>query len=173
MARRFRGSEEVRVDAKGRISIPAKFRRVFESCDPDWETGRRPQLVIVYGRDDWRHLELYTIEAIEEIDAQIDLMQRGSPERRLLESIMHGAAEEAEIDPDGRLLLPQKLREKIGLDDRAFFIASGDYLKLWRPEAYAEAEGDAVEALVASFEPGFDPRSLLPPRRPASRSAED
>ena len=52
LARRFRGSEEVKVDAKGRVSIPAKFRRVFESCDPDWETGRRPQLVIVYGRED-------------------------------------------------------------------------------------------------------------------------
>lgn len=176
MARRFRGSEEVKVDAKGRVSIPAKFRRVFESCDPDWETGKRPQLVIVYGREDWRHLELYTLEAIEEIDAQIDLMQRGSAERRLLESIMHGAAEEAEIDTDGRLVLPQKLREKIGLDDKAFFIAAGDYLKVWRPETYAEAEGDEVEALVASFEPGFDPRALLPQLVPAgarARAAEE
>ncbi len=159
------------MDAKGRVSIPAKFRRVFETCDPDWEPNRRPQLVIVYGRDDWRHLELYTIDAIHEIDAQIDLMQRGSPERRLLESIMHGSAEEAEIDPDGRLVLPQKLREKIGLDERAFFIASGDYLKVWRPETYAEAEGDEVEALVASFEPGFDPRALLPPLPPAAKTA--
>ena len=176
MARRFRGSEEVKVDAKGRVSIPAKFRRVFESCDPDWETGKRPQLVIVYGRADWRHLELYTLEAIEEIDAQIDQMQRGSPERRLLESIMHGAAEEAEIDPDGRLVLPQKLREKVGLDDRAFFVAAGDYLKVWRPETYDEAEGDAVEALVAELGEGFDPRSLLPPlasaRRAESRAAD-
>ncbi|WP_112872693.1 division/cell wall cluster transcriptional repressor MraZ [Paracoccus endophyticus] len=171
MARRFRGSDEVKVDAKGRVSIPAKFRRVFETCDPDWESGRRPQLVIVYGRDEWRHLELYTIEAIQEIDDQIDLMQRGSAERRLLESIMHGSAEEAEIDPDGRLVLPQKLREKIGLDDRAFFVAAGDYLKVWRPETYSEVEGDAVEALVASFEPGFDPRSLLPPLPPKTPGA--
>ena len=170
LARRFRGSEEVKVDAKGRVSIPAKFRRVFESCDPDWETGKRPQLVIVYGRADWRHLELYTLEAIEEIDAQIDQMQRGSPERRLLESIMHGAAEEAEIDPDGRLVLPQKLREKVGLDDRAFFVAAGDYLKVWRPETYDEAEGDAVEALVAELGEGFDPRSLLPPLASARRA---
>ena len=166
MARRFRGQDEVKVDAKGRLSIPAKFRRVFESCDPDWETGRRPQLVIVYGPSDWQHLELYTIEAIEEIDAQIDRMTRGSPERLWLERLMNGTAEEAEIDNDGRLLLPQKLREKIGLDDRAFFIASGDYLRLWNPDSYAEAEGNAVDAFAAEHPEGFDPRSFLPPLDP-------
>lgn len=151
------------MDAKGRLSIPAKFRRIFESCDPDWETGKRPQLVIVYGFADWRHLELYTMEAIEQIDAQIDRMPRGNEQRRLLERLMHGSAEEAEIDNDGRLLLPQKLREKIGLDDRAFIIASGDYLRLWNPDTYAEAEGDAVDAFAASLPEGFDPRAFLPP----------
>lgn len=161
VARRFRGQEEVRIDGKGRMSIPAKFRRVFEGCDPDWHTGERPKLVIVYGRPEWQHLELYTMEAIDEIDRSIDRMQRGSPERRLLESIMHGASEEAEIDQDGRLILPQKLREKLGLTDRAFFIASGDYLKVWKPETYAE-DGQDIEDFVASLEPGFDPRALLP-----------
>ncbi|MFD1882324.1 division/cell wall cluster transcriptional repressor MraZ [Paracoccus pacificus] len=162
MARRFRGSEEVKVDAKGRVSIPARFRRVFEACDPDWTSDRRAQLVIVYGTRDWQHLRLFTIEAIEEIDAQIDRMQRGSPERTLLESIMHGHSEEAEIDGDGRLVLPQKLREKIGLEDRAFFIASGDYIKVWTPAAY-EDEERRLEDLIPDFEPGADPLSLLPP----------
>ena len=151
------------MDAKGRLSIPAKFRRVFESCDPDWEAGRRPQLVIVYGEASRQHLELYTMQAIDEIDRQIDRMTRGTPERLWLERLMHGSAEEAEIDNDGRLLLPQKLREKIGLDDRAFFIASGDYLRLWNPGTYAEAEGNAVDAFAASYPDGFDPRSFLPP----------
>ena len=150
------------MDAKGRLSIPAKFRRIFESCDPDWDTGRRPQLVIVYGPNTWQHLELYTMQAIEEIDAQIDSMSRGTPERLLLERLMNGTAEEAEIDNDGRLVLPQKLREKIGLDDRAFFIASGDYLRLWNPEKYAEAEGNLLDAFAATQPPDFDPRSLLP-----------
>lgn len=151
----------MRIDGKGRMSIPAKFRRVFEACDPTFADRGRPQLVVVYGRPEWRHLELYTMEAIDEIDTGIDRMQRGSPERRLLESIMHGASEEAEIDTDGRLVLPQKLREKIGLDDRAFFIASGDYLKVWKPETYAE-DGQEIEDYVATLEPGFDPRALLP-----------
>ncbi|SMO36896.1 division/cell wall cluster transcriptional repressor MraZ [Paracoccus laeviglucosivorans] len=160
MARRFRGSEEVKVDAKGRVSIPAKFRRVFESCDPDWSTGKRPQMVIVFGTRDWKHLQLFTIEAMNEIDDSIAAMPRGSAERNLLENIYHGHAEETEIDGDGRLVLPQKLREKIGLADGAFFISAGDSLKVWTPESYAEEE-QRLESLVPDFEPGADPLSLL------------
>ncbi len=160
MARRFRGSEEVKVDAKGRVSIPAKFRRVFESSDTDWEPGRRAQLVIVDGTRDWNWLQLFTISAMEEIEAGIAAMPRGSAARNLLENIYQGHAEEAEIDGDGRLVLPQKLREKIGLTDSAFFISAGDSLKLWSPQAYAEEER-ALEARVPELEPGADPLSLL------------
>ncbi|QRZ13477.1 division/cell wall cluster transcriptional repressor MraZ [Paracoccus methylovorus] len=160
MARRFRGSEEVKVDAKGRVSIPAKFRRVFEACDPDWQAGKRPQLVVVFGTRDWKYLQLFTMEAMDEIDNGISAMKRGSAERNLLENIYHGHAEEADIDGDGRLVLPQKLREKIGLTDSAFFISAGDSLKVWSPENYAEEER-RLEELVPDFEPGADPLSLL------------
>lgn len=160
MARRFRGSEEVKVDGKGRLSIPAKFRRVFEACDPEFEAGRRAQLVIVYGFQDWTQLRLYTIEAINQIDALIGTKPIGSPERNYLETMMFGLSEEAEIDGDGRLVLPQKLREKIGLDDRALFVALGDYLRLSTPETYA-ADLRAMEASMPTFAPGADPLSLL------------
>lgn len=169
MARRFRGSEEVKVDAKGRVSIPAKFRRVFEASDPEWETGKRPQLVIVYGTESWKHLQLFTLEAIEEVDDQISRLQRGSAARNLLENIYHGHAEEADIDGDGRLVLPQKLREKIGLSDSAFFIAAGDYLKVWSPENYKEEERQ-LEERVPEFEPGADPLSLLAQAAPAAEA---
>lgn len=160
MARRFRGSEEVKVDAKGRVSIPAKFRRVFEASDPDWEAGKRPQLVIVFGTRDWKYLQLFTINAINEIDEQIARLDRGSPRRNYLEHIYHGHSEETEIDGDGRLVLPQKLRDKIGLSDSAVFISGGDNLRVWSPEAYQDEER-ALEARVPELEPGADPLSLL------------
>ena len=162
MARRFRGTEEVKVDAKGRISIPAKFRRVFEACDPDWsESDQRPHLVIVYGTRDWNHIRLYTIQAIDKIDDRIEMMQPGTAERSYLETVMHGLSDESEIDGDGRLVLPHKLRDKIGLSDKAVFMASGDHLKLWAPDEY-EAELARIEAQVLDLKPGADPLSLLP-----------
>ena len=81
MARKFRGSFHQKVDGKGRVSIPASFRRVVESGDPDWTDGLRPNLVIVYGLDSQKRLDCYTLNAIEDIEDRIDLMQPGSPER--------------------------------------------------------------------------------------------
>ena len=63
-------------------------------------------------------------------------------------------------------LLPQRLREKIGLDDRAFFMAQGDYLKVSTPETH-DADLAAIEAEMPALEPGADPLSLLPPAPPA------
>lgn len=164
MARRFRGSDTFKVDAKGRVSIPAAFRRVIEASDPDWHEGLKPQIVIVYGddRQDW--LEVYTMTAIAEIDDQIEAMQRGSPERLWLESLMHGASIETEIDGDGRLVLPQKLREKVGLTDEAFFISAGDYFKIWKPETHRRKSERHTAKLAEQYPEDFDPRSLLPSR---------
>jgi len=164
VARRFRGSDTFKVDAKGRVSIPAPFRRVIEASDPEWNPGQRPNIVIVYGdeRQDW--LEVYTMRAIEEIDEQIEEMQRGSPERLWLEELMHGQSMETQIDDDGRLVLPQRLREKVGLTSEAFFISAGDYFKIWKPETYAAKAGHRAARLAEQYPEDFDPRSLLPPR---------
>ncbi len=165
MARRFRGESHHKVDGKGRVSIPALFRRVLEAGDPDWTDGLRPQLVIVYGDHRRKFLECFTIEAIDEVDAKIDALPRGSMERRMLERLIHGQSHPTEVDGDGRLTLPQKLREKIGLDGEAFFIASGDTFQIWRPETYEAEELARTEAWLDELPDDFDPMSLLDANR--------
>ena len=78
LGRRFRREGLYKVDSKGRVSIPALFRRVIESCDPNWTEGLPPELVIVYGDERRKFIECYTIEAIEEVDSKIDRLPRGS-----------------------------------------------------------------------------------------------
>jgi MraZ protein len=68
------------------------------------------------------------------------------------------------VDEDGRIVLPQKLREKIDLDETAFFIASGDRFQIWKPETYAAEEEARTEAWLDEKGPDFDPMSLLPDR---------
>ena len=160
MARKFRGSEDVKVDGKGRMSVPARFRRIFEAGDPDWKPADRARMIVVYGPASWKKLEFYTIEAAERIDDEIDQLPRGSQERLWLETLMNGMATEAEIDTDGRLVLPQKLRDKAGLEGEAFFTAKGDFIEVWSPENYSESSG-SLEAFMAQFPDDFDPRSFL------------
>lgn len=166
MARRFRGSDTFKVDAKGRVSIPAPFRRVIEASDPDWTEGLRPNIVVVYGPETQDWLEVYSMDAVHEMDAQIALMQRGSPERLRVEELMYGQSIEAQIDDDGRLTIPQRLRDKIGLRNEAFFISAGDYFRIWNPETYEERATRRSARLAEQYPEDFDPRSLLPPLPP-------
>ena len=162
MARVFRGEGTHKVDGKGRVSIPALFRRVLEASDPDWTEGLNPNLVIVYGDQRRKYLECYTMEAIAEVDARISRMQRGSIERRMLEKLFNGQSLPASVDETGRLVLPAKQRQKIGLDGEAYFIATGDTFQIWNPETYEQEEAAKAEAWLEDMPEDFDPLTLLP-----------
>lgn len=154
------------MDAKGRVSIPAGFRRVIETGDPDWREGLRPRLVIVYGNPAVSYLECFTMTSIEEVERQIQAMPRGSIERRRLERVIHGRSIEIEIDPDGRLVLPPKARERVEMSDTALFMGAGDTFQIWNPETYAAQE--AAEDLEWMEQDGaiVDPFTYLPGRGP-------
>ncbi len=161
MARRFRGESHHKVDAKGRVSVPAPFRRVLEAGDPDWTRGLRPQFVIHYGGESQKFLEVYTMEAIDEVDRKIAALPRGSTRRRILEDLFQGQSLPSEVDRDGRLILPQKLRDKLELEDEALFIGSGDTFKIWKPETYETVGRARIAAFLAEQPEDFDVLSLL------------
>ncbi len=160
VARRFRGESVHKVDSKGRVSIPALFRRVLEAGDPDWKDGLQPNVVIVYGGDSQNYLECYTQQAIDEVDAKISALPRGSKRRRALERIFNGQSLPTQTDDTGRLVLPAKLRDKVGITNEAYFAASGDTFQIWEPTAFA-ARDDDIEAFIAMEGEDFDPLTWL------------
>ena len=149
------------MDGKGRVSIPAGFRRVLENGDPSWSEGKAPEFVIVYGDHRRKYLECYTLDAAAEVDAQIADLPRGSIERRMLEKLFNGQSLPATIDDTGRIVLPQKLREKIDLGEMAYFIATGDTFQIWKPDTYEAVEESRTEAWLDQFPEDFDPLTLL------------
>ncbi|MDF1670449.1 MAG: division/cell wall cluster transcriptional repressor MraZ [Roseovarius sp.] len=161
MSRRFRGESHHKVDTKGRVSIPASFRRVLEASDPNWREGDSPELVIVYGDHRRNYLECYTMEAIEEVDAKIDALPRGSMERKMLQRLFHGQSFPTSVDETGRLVLPAKLRQKIELDNEAFFIAAGDTFQIWKTETYETEELSKTEEWLDELPDDFDPLVYL------------
>ncbi len=150
MVRRFRGEGVQKVDTKGRVSIPAHYRRVLEAGDPLWSEGKAPEFVIVYGDESRDYLECFTIDSANDVDAKIERLPRGSAARRRLERLFNGQSLPASVDETGRIVLPAKLRQKIGIDGEAYFIAMGDTFQIWTPETY-----DAQE-------PDYDPMDDLP-----------
>ena len=160
MGRRFRGEGLHKVDSKGRVSIPALFRRVIEICDPNWKEGLPPELVIVYGDETRKYIECYTIEAIEEVDSKIDRLPRGSLERKTLERFFHGQSIPTSIDETGRLVLSPKLRERFSIEKEAYFIAAGDTFQIWSPQIFEADQGETNKWLREQPK-DFDPLSFL------------
>ncbi|MEX0279813.1 MAG: division/cell wall cluster transcriptional repressor MraZ [Arenibacterium sp.] len=161
MSRRFRGESQHKVDTKGRVSIPASFRRVLEAGDPNWQPGGNPELVIVYGDHRRSYLECYTMAAIDEVDDKIDALPRGAMERKMLQRLFHGQSFPTNVDETGRLVLPAKLRSKIDLEGEAFFIAAGDTFQIWKPETYESEELAKTEAWLDDLPEDFDPMEYL------------
>ena len=157
---KFRGESTNKVDAKGRVSVPASFRRVLEAGDPDWTEGQAPKFTIIYGGKTQKHLEVYTQTAMADVDARIALLPRGSHQRRALERIFTGQALQATTDDAGRLILPLNLREKIGITDQAYFTAALDTFQIWNPDAFEDKDSDLDEWIEAQGE-DFDPLMLL------------
>lgn len=157
---RFIGEGHHKVDAKGRVSIPAAFRRVLTGGDPDCPEGGNPQLVIVYGGEARTYLECFTVEAIEKIYDKIEKMPRASQKRKALQRLYSTHALYTSVDDTGRLVLPAKLRDKIGLTDQAFFASQGETFEIWKPETYEEVYETALDS-DEDFDPDLDASHYL------------
>ena len=160
MVRRFRGEGVQKVDTKGRVSIPANYRIVLRDSDPEWSEGKLPEFIIVYGDERRDFLECFTIDAANEMDERIARLPRGSTKRRALERLFNGQSLLATVDDTGRIVLPAKLRKKIGIETEAYFIAMGDTFQIWKPDGFDQAESD-VDALLDSLPKGADIWTLL------------
>ncbi|MBL6855213.1 MAG: division/cell wall cluster transcriptional repressor MraZ [Rhodobacteraceae bacterium] len=160
MSRRFRGESVHKVDGKGRVSIPAAFRRVLEENDPDYSSGLNPNLIIVYGNSKRTFLEGFSVASINEVDEKIAALPRGSKSRRILERMFSGQALHTSIDETGRLVLPQKIRDKVGIINDAIFIASGDTFQIWHPDKYTQHNSE-IDSWYDQQDSDFDPLFLL------------
>lgn len=157
MSEAFRGEFTQKVDGKARVSIPAHFRRVLEAGDPD---STRKRIVIVYGDERRKFAECYTIAGAQRLEAMIRRLPLGSMQRRLLERNMITLSVTLDIDDDGRIVLPPRVREKAGLSSadaaEAVFAGALDTFQIWNPETYKaeilRAASDELAALPADMD---------------------
>jgi MraZ protein len=161
MAEAFRGEFYQKVDAKARVSVPAAFRRILDAEDPQKGEKGGPRLYMVYGGKARTFVECYSRSGADALAARIEAMELGSPERDRAERDLISRSVMVEIEPDGRIVLPQKVREKIGFlgndlaeGGEAAFAGFTNRFKLFRKEVY-EAE------LAADDDDDTDPLTLV------------
>jgi MraZ protein len=144
------------------MSIPADFRRVLETGDPEWTPGLFPRMYLLYGDHLKNELHGYTVNEFTALVDQINAMPRGSANKKKLSRLIIGQSIKLDVDKDGRTVMPIKQRQKLGLTDGELkFGGLGDHFEIWKAETFtAEIADDMTDWLDAQGD-DFDPLSLL------------
>lgn len=158
----FTGEYPQKIDGKGRMSIPADFRRVLEAGDPDWTEGLSPKLYLQFGDHLKDNLRVYSVEEFDRISAQIRAMPAGSKQRQMVSRLYLGQSMKLEIDRDGRIVMPIRQRRKLGLEQgEVLFMGLGDYFEIWKADTFETTVGQEVTDWLEEQPEGFDPLSLV------------
>ena len=130
----FSGSFDHSLDGKGRVIIPASFR---EALGEDFTITINPNktAVAIYPKTMWD-------QQLERL-AQINPMDRiGLQYERYVMSVSFSGNS---MDAQGRVLIPIKLRNKIGLQRDIVFVGLNSYIEIWDAEVYARMEAETED----------------------------
>lgn len=133
----FRGVATFNLDAKGRMAIPAKFRKHLDVCCE----GR---LIITIDHSD-HCLQMYPLPEWELVEEKLAALPSLNPQVRRLKRMLLGYATECEMDSNGRILLPAKLREFAGMEKSIVMTGQGNKFELWNEQAWNESMDEYLE----------------------------
>ncbi|MGH7462947.1 MAG: division/cell wall cluster transcriptional repressor MraZ [Longimicrobiales bacterium] len=118
---KFLGSYHYQLDDKGRVSLPAAFRR--EAADQSFVLIQAyPPALSLYPEGEWLQVE----------DRMRDLMKHSPEARTYVLSLMANAVEVVP-DSQGRILIPGRLKEAAELGGQVLLVGAIDKVELWNP----------------------------------------
>ena len=121
----FLGEYSHALDAKGRLTIPARFRA-------ELDTG----LVITRGYEPC--LVVYPPREWTALSSKAAAMPQASRAARSYTRLVFGGAFEAELDKMGRVLIPVFLREYASIDEEAVIVGVNAFIEIWNPDRWRE-----------------------------------
>ena len=141
MADRFVSNITLRLDSKGRVSIPATFRSVL-------------------GRDGFEGLYCYpaldrpAVDAggnalMAEIEALIGRFTPYSEEREEFALALYGTSETLKVDGEGRVMLSESLKRHAGITDSVTFVGLGHKFQIWEPGRFQHELAEATQKVRA------------------------
>ncbi|MEX0593385.1 MAG: division/cell wall cluster transcriptional repressor MraZ [Balneolaceae bacterium] len=140
----FKGEYEHSVDSKGRVSFPAKLRKLLSPEAQEGFTllrGLEPCLYL-YPGDEWK--------VVENKLASINSFTR---QGRTVKRNFLRFAEDVVLDKQNRIPLPAHLKEWAKIDGTAIFIGSGERIEIWSPEKLDEVDANlSFESYQELFE---------------------
>ena len=131
----FQGNSSLSLDAKGRMTIPARYRDVLlkDSHGELTITRNLEGGLLIYPRSEWE----------ERRKAIMNL----STKSRGIQRLLVGNAQDVEIDSAGRVLIAPELRNIAGIIKDVVLVGMGHSFELWDAEKYAELQAKDLEEI--------------------------
>ena len=128
----FRGRSTHNLDAKGRLSIPARFRDILKAkYDLKLIVTNLPSCLAAYPFDEWKTVE-----------DQFSKFRFGPPKVLAFKRYLLGAAVECNLDAQGRILLPAGLRQEANIQKEVVLVGMLNYFEIWSKDLL---EGQLIE----------------------------
>ncbi len=126
------GSSQRTVDTKGRIILPREFRRDFEGG-----------LIATKGLDNC--LLLYPMKEWEKLVGRIEEMPSGSESTRMFTRLFFASASHLMPDGQGRILIPPRLREMVGIRKEVVVVGLSNKAEVWDPDGWDAYASESAE----------------------------
>lgn len=138
----FRGNFNHTLDAKGRVSLPAEFRRILND-------KKQNSIVLTnYISEGARCLEGFALSDWEKFEKNLRLKSRFNAKLQRLENFYLSRSAQCEIDSAGRILLPQHLRAYAGIEQELTFTSSIHGFRIWDSRVWEMVFSAAESALL-------------------------
>lgn len=131
------------LDAKGRVFVPAAFRG---------DLGDR--FVLTRGSED-KSLYIYPMDEWKRFVEKLQQLPTSKKDSRMIIRHFCSNATSCDMDSQGRILIPQELREKAELQKEVVFIGTVNRIELWSAENVKETEVEDIGALLESLDIDF------------------
>lgn len=119
----FLGEYAHSMDEKGRVAVPARFREQL-----------REGIILTRGFD--HCLQVYPHATFDQLRQRVSELSIGNMDVRNLRRLLFAGAAEVELDKQGRVLIPQNLREYAGLKGQAILVGNDNYFEIWSEERW-------------------------------------
>lgn len=140
----FRGNNEINLDSKGRLAIPARYRdSLMSRCEGT--------LVVTIDIKD-KCLFIYPLPEWEQIEDQIASLPTFNDTTRRLQRLLIGHARDVELDGNGRINVPAELRKYAEIDKKAMLVGQRHRFELWSLDNWNANCGLWIEEAAGELE---------------------
>lgn len=137
----FFGETAINLDAKGRMALPTRYRdAVAEASDN--------RLVLTYSAFDAGCLWLYPEPEWARVRDEVMGLSTFNPSHRSLQRRLVGSATRIELDGNGRMLLPQTLRQFAGLEKKVVLMGMGARFEIWNENVLMQKRAEEERSMA-------------------------